>query len=102
MDSACDLSASVGTCPPRVTTPLSRSWLTETSINPARSSEVRMLSETSGDFVDVPEHPEMRPTTTNVSTCRDTFRVCIFAPQRMRAHHSGVPFRADRRECGGD
>src|ERR1700730_958688 len=35
MDSACDLSPSDGTCPPRVTTPLSRSWLTETSLRPA-------------------------------------------------------------------
>src|ERR1035437_6410842 len=73
MDSACDLSPSDGTCPPRVTTPLSRSWLTDTSWSPAWSSDLRMLSETSGDFV-VPEHPARVPTIKSVSnvTCNLT------------------------------
>src|ERR1700682_5004055 len=57
IDSACALSLSLATWPPKVTTPLSRSWLTETSLRLDWSRELRMLSATSGDLDTVLEHP---------------------------------------------
>src|SRR5580700_12232573 len=59
IDSACALSLSEAVVPVRVTTPLSRSWLTLTSLSPAWSSDLRRLSVTSGDLVGVSEHAAM-------------------------------------------
>jgi hypothetical protein len=56
MDSARILSLSLVTLPLRVTTLLSRSWLTDTSLSPAWFNESRRLPVTSGEFA-VVEHP---------------------------------------------
>src|SRR5580765_1242053 len=74
IDSALALSASDGSLPEIVTTPLTRSWLTDTSLSPLWSSDLRMLSATSGDFA-VVEHAA-----TNVAQSRDRkirFIVCV-------------------------
>src|ERR1700688_4561720 len=71
MDSACCLSVSVGTVPVSVTTPLSRSSLTFTSLNPAWSKDFRMLSVTSGDLS--LEQLESIPATSSGSTEKINF-----------------------------
>jgi hypothetical protein len=40
-----------------------------------------MLSETSGDFADDPEHPERIPATTNASTLTDNLNVFMFSSE---------------------
>src|ERR1022692_5176253 len=78
IDSACDLSPSDGTCPPRVTTPLSRSWLTETSLRLAWSRDLRMVPETSAALVEVVEHPAIAPMTTTANRDKHGLSVFIF------------------------
>src|SRR5271165_4188452 len=82
-DSACDLSFSLVTFPPTATTPLSRSWLTVTFLKPAWASDLRILSDTSGDFV-VPEHPASIPKANSESTATDNLIVFIFLLQRAQ------------------
>src|SRR5450631_664472 len=77
-DSACDLSFSLVTFPLRVTTPLSRSWLTDTFLKPAWSSDLRVLSETSGDFVLVWEQPASIPTASSKNMATDNLTAFIF------------------------
>src|ERR1700688_4669486 len=53
MGSARDRSLSNGTCPPSVTTPLSRSCFIDTSFKAAWSKDLRIWSDTSGAFAEV-------------------------------------------------
>src|SRR5580704_1719695 len=45
-----------------------------------------MLSETSGDFADVPEHPERIPTTINASSPTDNLSVFMFSSEGEGTH----------------
>src|SRR5579871_991776 len=85
MDSACDLAPSAETCPPRVTTPLSRSWLTETSLRPASSSECRRPSEISADFVGEAAQPPSVPATISAESAKQELRVFMLVPSARDA-----------------
>src|SRR5579859_5753949 len=83
MDAAWSFWAASWTCPPRVTTPLSRSWRVVTSFRPACRSDVRMPAETSADFVEISEHPARIPSAssgTSVTHCLSS--VITFSPLR--------------------
>src|ERR1019366_4673666 len=58
-------------------TPLSRSWLTVTSLRPAWSSEVRTAAVTSADFVDAAEHPARAPATTTATTNKHALKLLM-------------------------
>src|SRR5678816_3908353 len=78
IDSAFDLSSSAATCPSSVTTPLSRSWLTETSLRLASSRDLRIVAATSGDFLGDSEHAAKDPTESRTAKLKHRFIVFIF------------------------
>src|SRR5579863_4603346 len=78
MDSACDLSASDVVVPVKVTTPLSRSWLTLTSLSPACFRDWPIVSATSADCVGVLEHPAIAPKANIVNNAPDSIFNFIF------------------------
>src|SRR6185369_4914576 len=75
MDSAFALSSSDVTLPPRVTTPLSRSWLTVTLLRPACSIEVRTSPVTSAALLKL-EHPARVATIATAK--RDQYGLSVF------------------------
>src|SRR5690349_6695396 len=89
IDSAFCLSASEGTCPLSVTTPLSRSSLTDTSLRPAWSRDLRTEAETSGDF-GVLEQPDI--SRKSVNKAADNLNAFTVFPSSARL----VQARVDR------
>src|SRR5580658_3739287 len=92
MDSAWALSASAPTCPVSVTTPLSRSWLAETSLKPALSSEARILSATLAARVEPAEQAARAPATT--ITSKNTYGLKAFILLSFDATSVTLSFRA--------
>src|ERR1051326_5074495 len=103
IDSAFALSSSVGTFPVRVTTFLSRSWLTLTSFKPLWSRAWRISLETSGAFGGLSEQATVNPAasaTHKTAIIVSAFIVLLFPDQVLSipSLHPSLSIKAHQSE----